>query len=95
MSRHDDRAAELVAHEAAKWILGAASSRSLITVTRAARDARRPHLTVYVSVYPIEEARSALAFLARSHKDFSDHLKQHTRLRPLPPIDFALEPEVR
>jgi hypothetical protein len=95
MSRHDDRTESLIAHEAANWISRAASSRSLITVTRAERSKRGPHLTVFVSVFPESEARSALAFLARSHKDFSDHLKEHTRLQPLPPIDFALEPEVR
>ncbi|HVW82997.1 MAG TPA: hypothetical protein VHC68_03590, partial [Candidatus Paceibacterota bacterium] len=57
--------------------------------------ARGARAVVYVSVFPESEARAALAFLARGRHDFSEHLKSRTRLRPLPSVDFALEPAVR
>ncbi|MGH7175581.1 MAG: hypothetical protein ACREGR_04470 [Minisyncoccia bacterium] len=94
MSRHDERASEQVAHEAARWILREAGSRSLITVTRAEAHMRGDKIVVFVSVFPTEETRAALAFLAHGRHDFSEHLKEHTRVRPLPTVDFALDPEL-
>ena len=45
---------------------------------------------VFVSVFPVEKARAALAFLERQREAFSDHLKKHTHLR-LPRVDFMLD----
>lgn len=87
---HDDRAAELLAHEAALFIAEEASGRSLITVMRAILSSRGDRATIFVSVFPDTEAVSALSFLERQREAFSDRLKQRTRLKPLPRIDFAL-----
>jgi ribosome-binding factor A len=94
MSKHDDRALSQVAHEAANWIVREATGQSLITVTRAELSHRGERMTIFVSVFPIEQARPALAFLSRSRGDFSQYLRQHLRLSPMPAIDFALEPEL-
>lgn len=88
MSRHEERAAEIVAHEAARFIAEAAGKESLITVTRAIPAARGERMTVFVSVFPEDKTRAALAFLERQRSAFSDHMKTHARLRPLPRIDF-------
>ena len=92
MSRHDDRAMSEMAHEAALWILREAGDRSLITVTRAELSMRGERMTIFVTVFPEDEARAALAFLDRGKRDFIDHLRQHARMGQLPLIDFALEP---
>lgn len=94
MSKHEDRAISQVAHVAANWIAREATSQSLITVTRAQLGHRGERMTIFVSVFPIEEARPALAFLARSRGDFSSYLRQHLRLAPLPSIEFALDPDL-
>lgn len=85
-----DRAAEIVAREAAQFISREASSESLITVIRAQSVSHGDRIIVFVSIFPIEKARTALAFLERQREAFSDHLKQHARLR-LPRIDFMLD----
>lgn len=85
-----DRAAEIVAREAALFIAREAGTESLITVIRAESAARGEHVRVFVSVFPVEKARVALSFLERQRQAFSDHLKSHTHLR-LPRIDFLLE----
>lgn len=90
MSKQSDRAAEIVAHEAARFIAREAGSGSLITVTRAESASHGDQVRVFVSVFPIEKAPSALAFLARQREAFSDYLKEHARMR-LPRIDFLLE----
>ena len=85
-----NRVAEIVAREAATFIAREAGSGSLITVIRAQSVAHGDRMLVFVSIFPIEKARTALAFLERQREAFSDHLKQHARIR-LPRIDFMLD----
>ena len=90
-SRHQsDRAAEIVAREAATFIAREASTGSLITVIRAQSVSHGDRIMVFVSVFPIEKARTALAFLERQREAFSEYLKQHARIR-IPRIDFMLD----
>lgn len=88
--KEENRATEIVAHEAAQFIMREAGPGSLITVIRAQSLAHGDRILVFVSVYPIEKAPSALAFLERQREAFSNHLKKHTKMR-LPRIDFMLE----
>ena len=84
------RATEIVAREAAIFIQREASSDSLITVIRAQSVSHGERIMVFVSVFPVEKARAALAFLERQREAFSNHLKSHTHLR-LPRVDFMLD----
>ncbi len=88
--KQSNRAAEIVAREAAQFIAREAGSESLITVIRAQSVAHGDRIMVFVSVFPVEKARAALAFLERQREAFSNHLKTHARLR-LPRIDFMLD----
>ncbi len=90
-SERNKRAAEIVAREAAQFITREAGSGSLITVIRAQPAAHGERILVFVSVFPEDKAQAALAFLERHRSAFSDHLKTHARLRPLPRIDFLLD----
>lgn len=88
--RQSDRATEIVAREAALFIAREAGSESLITVTRAQSVAHGDRIMVFVSVFPVEKARAALAFLERQREVFSDYLKSRARIR-LPHVDFMLD----
>ncbi|MDP1689850.1 MAG: hypothetical protein Q8L52_01440 [bacterium] len=88
--KQSDRATEIVAHAAAEFIAREAGNGSLITVIRAQSVAHGDRMLVFVSVFPIEKAHAALAFLERQREAFSNYLKQHARLR-LPRIDFMLD----
>jgi ribosome-binding factor A len=85
------RAVEVIAREAAGFIAREAGDGSLITVVRAQATSHGDRVMVFVSIFPEEKARTALAFLERQREAFSDHLKTHTRLRPLPRVDFMLD----
>lgn len=85
-----NRATEIVAHEAALFISREASKDSLITVVRAQSVSHGDRILVFVSVFPIEKAHAAMAFLERQREAFSDHLKKNARLR-LPRVDFLLD----
>jgi hypothetical protein len=88
--RQAQRAAEIIAHEAALFIAREAGTESLITVIRAQSESHGERIMVFVSVFPIDKTRAALAFLERQRETFSDYLKKHARLR-LPRIDFMLD----
>ena|SRR3989344_5539312 len=89
--RHqNERATAIVAREAAQFIAREAGNESLITVTRAKSVAHGERMMIFVSVFPTEKTHAALAFLERQREAFSNHLKQHARLR-LPRVDFMLE----
>ncbi len=85
------RATAIVAHEAAEFISREAGSDSLITVIRAESMSHGDRVAVFVSIFPEEKALGALAFLERHRGAFSDHLKKHARLRPMPRVDFMLD----
>ena len=90
MSKQNEKVAEIVAREAALFIAREAGSESLITVIRAQSVAHGERIMVFVSIFPVEKARGALAFLERQREAFSNHLKSHTHLR-LPRVDFMLD----
>ena len=90
-SDRQHRASEIIAQEAAQFISREAGSGSLITVIRAEPVAHGDRVLVFVSIFPEEKAQAALAFLDRHREAFSDHLKTHARLRPLPRIEFMLD----
>lgn len=90
-SDRQKRATEIIAQEAAQFISREAGSGSLITVIRAQPVSHGDRVLVFVSIFPEDKAQAALAFLERHREAFSDHLKSHARLRPLPRVDFILD----
>jgi len=90
-NKHTSRATELIAHEAAQFIAREAGTESLITVIRAQSVAHGDRILVFVSVFPEDKTHAALAFLERQRAAFSNYLKDHTRLGPLPRIEFLLD----
>jgi ribosome-binding factor A len=91
ISHRNERTVEIIAHEAANFIAREASTESFITVIKAMPLAHGEHVNVFVSVFPEEKSRAALAFLERQREAFSNYLKKKTRLSPLPRIDFLLD----
>ena len=90
-SERTGRVTSIIAHEAAQFIIREAGSGSLITVIRAESAAHGDRVLVFVSIFPEEKGQAALAFLERHREAFSDYLKTHSRLRPLPRIEFMLD----
>lgn len=88
MSMHTERAASIISRLAAEFITREAGNDSIITVTRTIPNPRGDRYTVFISVLPDDKVRPAISFLARQRGAFSDYLKAHARLRPLPRIEF-------
>ena len=89
-NRREDRMIAIIEREAAQFIAREAGNESFITVIRAQSVAHGERMNVFVSVFPVEKARAALAFLEHQREAFSNHLKSHVNFR-LPRIDFLLD----
>ena len=94
MPHHPEQAAELLAHAAATYLAREAGRGTLITATRAILSSDGKNGAVFVSVFPVEEAIHAMAFLARHRDLFRDYLKKETRLPRIPHVRFQLDPDV-
>ncbi len=79
-------------HAAAEFINRESNRTSLITVTRVELDTRGQHLTVFVSVFPDENARIALEFLSRVRDEFAQYIKKTIKIRSIPRIVFLQDP---
>ncbi len=81
----------MVTELAAQYIAREAGRTTLITPTRTDLGRDGKHATIFVSVFPAEEADHAITFLMR-HKDlFRTWLKTHARFPVLPYIKFEID----
>ena len=90
VSRRGDRIIAILEREAAQFIAREAGNESLITVIRAQSVAHGERMMVFVSVFPVEKARLAIAFLEHRREAFSNYLKTRVPFS-LPRIDFMLD----
>lgn len=92
MSYHRDaQLAETISHLAGEFFARESNGVSLVTVTRAEMSHDLKNITIFFSVLPEKFEESALHFAKRKRADFREYLKEHTILRYLPTIDFALD----
>lgn len=89
--RHAVRIEELLAHLAAEFIARSTNGTSLITVTRTEVSSKGDATKIFVTVFPDEAAKEALAFLNRQRDEFREYLKSHARLRSIPRATFELD----
>ena len=90
-SRRQTQIGEAIAHLAGEFFARESNSQSLITVTRADVSPDIKNVTVYFSVLPEKLENVALNFAKRVRTDFREYLKEHSVLRYLPTVDFALD----
>lgn len=92
MSAHrQEQVSQLIAHLAGDFLARESNRKSLMTVTRAELAQNFTSVTVFFSVLPVSEERPALDFAKRQRGAFRDYLKKHSRLHPIPTVDFELD----
>lgn len=92
MSSHREiQLSETIAHLAGDFLARESNRQSLVTVTRADVSRDLKNVTIYFSVLPEKYEAAALNFAKRKRADFREYLKEHSVLRHLPTVDFALD----
>jgi len=89
--RRTEQVNELIAHHAADFLARESNHESLITVTRSDMSSDLKNVLILISVLPESQAEKALAFTKRVRTDFRDYLKAHTKLHPIPTVDFQID----
>jgi ribosome-binding factor A len=90
---HSAQVAEELTHAAAQYLAREAGRGTLITVTHANVAPDGKNATVFVTVFPSDEADHAIAFLGRHRDGFRDYLRTETRIRRAPAVRFQLDPD--
>jgi ribosome-binding factor A len=89
--RRTEQVNELIAHHAADFFARESNHESLITVTRSNMSSDFKNVVIFLSVLPESQTEKAIAFAKRVRTDFREYLKHHTKLHPIPTVDFELD----
>jgi len=81
----------LIQELAAKFIQHEANTDPLITVTSANASPDFKNVTIFITTIPDGKQEDALVFLKRSGKEMRGYIKEHTNLKVIPHIDFAID----
>ncbi len=87
----DDKITSLLTALAGKFIAEEAGRKTLITATRTEFLNDHKHATVFISVFPDDDAKHALSFLKRKKDEFRAYIKKNGRFSTLPFISFELD----
>jgi len=85
------KVAELLAHEAAKYIVGEANTDPMITVTRADISAELRNATIFFTTLPEGREQDALIFLKRHGRDMRRSIMKRANMKIIPHLDFAVD----
>ncbi|HVU75362.1 MAG TPA: ribosome-binding factor A [Candidatus Paceibacterota bacterium] len=91
MERRQTQFSEAIAHAAAEFLARESNRQSLVTVTHADVSPDLKEVTIFLSVLPESAEQTVLDFAKRNRTDFRTHLKEKTRLHPLPFVDFEID----
>lgn len=91
MTFKNQKIAELVKEEAAKFLEKESSGASLITVTGIKLSTDGKKALILFTIYPENKERQALDFAKRIRSDFRKHLTKETKIGRIPFIDFEID----
>ncbi|MCK9351874.1 MAG: ribosome-binding factor A [Candidatus Paceibacterota bacterium] len=91
MPNYEEKAGNLLMKLAGDFVARESNRTSLITVTRVLILEHGRTATFLISVLPDAEAETALAFLKRKRSDFRQYIKENTRLKTIPVVDFDID----
>lgn len=90
-SRRTIQISQEIAHLAGDFFARESNRQSLITVTYADTSADLKNVRICISVLPETHEAAALDFAKRNRNRFREYLKEHSRLKFLPTVDFAID----
>ena len=91
IERRYSQVSEILAHRAADFFARESNRQSLVTITRAELTPKLKSATIFFTVMPESAEAAVLQFAKRSRTDFREYLIEHTRLHPVPTVDFELD----
>lgn len=81
----------LLAQKVGEFLSMEAGNQSLITVTRVAYNDKTKHASVFITVLPDSQEKTALAFAKRKSSDMREWMKQKVLMGSLPVFEFVID----
>ncbi|OGG44862.1 hypothetical protein A2673_03165 [Candidatus Kaiserbacteria bacterium RIFCSPHIGHO2_01_FULL_50_13] len=91
MSRRQQKVTEEMAHRASEYMARELGVRALVTVTRAEMSTDLKRVVLFLSVLPESKEMEVLKFAKRERSNFRAHLTEHSKIRPVPFVDFIID----
>jgi ribosome-binding factor A len=91
MDFHEEKTKDQLQQLASKFVEKESNRNSLITVTNVQLTKDFKKAIIFVTVFPDKEEETALHFLKRQRSEFKHYVKQNSRLRRIPFIDFIID----
>lgn len=90
-SRRTVQISQEIAHLAGEYFARESNRQSLITITYAESSPDLKNIAIFMTVLPETHEAAALDFAKRSRSGFREYLKEHSRLKFLPTVDFEID----
>lgn len=81
----------LLARKVGEFLSREAGNMSLMTVTRVAYNDKTKHATVFFTVFPESQEKTALAFVKRKSSDMREWIKEEVNMGSLPVFEFVID----
>ena len=91
MPHRTERLTEQLQHLAATFIQRESNSTSLITVTRCELSENQKCATIFISVFPTDNEKSAEEFVRRKRTEFVEYVHDNSKIGRLPMISFKID----
>jgi len=91
MNHRQEKIESLLARLAGEFLSHEAGPMSLITVTHVAYNEKTNHASVFITVLPESQEKTALAFVKRKSSDLRAFVKEHLNIRVLPVFIFFID----
>jgi ribosome-binding factor A len=91
MSRHTERLSEQLQHLAAMFVARESNRTSLITITRCELSENQKCATIFMSVFPTDNEKTAEEFVKRKRTEFVKYVHDNSKIGRLPTISFKID----
>ena len=91
MPTYEEKAGGLFRRLAGEFIARESNRTSLITITDVSVRENGREAVFMISVLPSNQEEIALAFCKRKRSDLREYIKEHSRLKTIPVVDFEFD----
>lgn len=91
MNHRQEKIESLLAKLTGEFLSHEAGPMSLITVTHVAYNEKTNHASVFITVLPENQEKTALAFAKRKSSDLRAFVGEHLKIRALPVFVFFID----
>lgn len=91
MTERQEKVAEMIAHEAAKYIVTEANTDPMITVTRADVSPDLRNATIFFTTLPADREQDALIFLKRNAGEMRRVIMKRAHIKIIPHMEFQVD----